>query len=49
MLEEYRRKEQEFIERHDSLCETVSPDRCNCSACPTQELCKWLCDNDPGC
>lgn len=46
-LEEYRRKEQEFADRHDSLCEDVSPDMCDCSKCPTRELCKWLYDNHP--
>lgn len=47
MTEEYRRKEQEFMGRHDSLCEDVSPFECDCSKCPTKELCDWLCDNDP--
>lgn len=42
MTEEYRRKEQEFMARHDSLCENVSPSLCNCSECPTRELCEWL-------
>ena len=44
-IEEYRRKEQEFTERHDSLCESTPPEQCDCSKCPTSELCKWLCDN----
>lgn len=47
MTEEYREKEQEFMDRHDSLCEDVSPSQCDCSACPTRELCKWLYDNHP--
>lgn len=47
MIEEYRKKEQEFMDRHDSLCEDVSPSQCDCSACPTRELCKWLYDNHP--
>lgn len=47
MTEEYRRKEQEFVNRHDSLCEDEAPDLCDCSQCPTRELCKWLEDNDP--
>ena len=42
MTEEYRRKEQEFMARHDALCENVSPSLCNCSECPTRELCEWL-------
>lgn len=47
ITEEYRRKEQEFMDCHDSLCEDVSPDLCDCSMCPTRTLCKWLCDNHP--
>jgi len=42
MTDEYRKKEQEFADRRDSLCENVSPDLCNCSECPTRELCGWL-------
>lgn len=47
MLEEYRRKEDEFMERHDSLCENTSPLLCDCSQCPTRDLCKWLEENHP--
>ena len=47
MTEEYRQKEQEFMNRHDFLCEDVSPELCDCSVCPTRELCKWLYDNHP--
>ena len=46
-LEEYRRKEQEFADRHDSLCEDVPHDMCDCSKCPTRELCKWLYESNP--
>ena len=42
LSEEYRRKELEFAARHDSLCENVSPSLCDCSKCPTRELCEWL-------
>lgn len=45
--EEYLRKENEFMDRHDSICEDVAPDLCDCSACPTRDLCKWLEDNNP--
>lgn len=38
--EEYLRKEKEFMDRHDSLCEDVAPDLCDCSVCPTRDLCK---------
>ena len=44
--EEYLRKEKEFMVRHDSLCEDYPPDLCDCSACPTRDLCKWLDDNN---
>lgn len=47
MKEEYQRREREFMECHDSLCETIVPEHCDCSACPTRELCNWLCENDP--
>ena len=47
MTEEYRRKELEFMERTDSLCENTPIHLCDCSKCPTHDLCKWLCDNDP--
>ena len=47
MTEEYRRKELEFMERTDSLCEDTPIHLCDCSKCPTHDLCKWLCDNDP--
>lgn len=45
MNEEYRMKEQEFMNSHDALCENVAPSLCDCSMCPTRELCKWLEDN----
>ena len=45
--DEYRRKELEFAEREDALCETVSPSGCDCRQCPCQDLCNWLCKNDP--
>ena len=44
---EYLQKEQEFIERTDSLCENTPVHLCDCSQCPTQELCKWLSDHSP--
>lgn len=47
MNEEYRQKEQEFERQTDSLCENISPALCDCSACPTRELCSWLCECDP--
>ena len=47
MTEEYRCKELEFMERTDSLCENTPIHLCDCSKCPTHDLCKWLCDNDP--
>ena len=47
MNDEYRQKELEFFQRHDSLCEDISPDRCDCSKCPTRELCEWLFEHDP--
>ena len=45
--EEYLRKEKEFMDRNDSICEYVAPDLCDCSVCPTRDLCKWLEDNNP--
>ena len=47
MTEEYRRKEQEFMDRHDSLCEDTPPQLCDCSVCPTRDLCKWLHEYHP--
>ena len=47
MTEEYREKELEFAQRDGSLCEGISPDLCDCSRCPTRELCNWLCEHDP--
>ena len=44
--EEYLRKEQEFMDRRDALCEYVPPTLCDCSACPAMDLCKWLDDNN---
>lgn len=46
-FEEYIKMEQAFAARNDSLCENVSPSLCDCSKCPTYELCKWLEDNQP--
>lgn len=45
MSEEYLRREQEFSERTDSLCENTPSDQCDCSRCPTLEQCLWLCEN----
>ena len=47
MTEEYKQKELEFMARTDSLCEDTQIHLCDCSKCPTHDLCKWLCDNDP--
>lgn len=47
MYEEYRKREQAFMDRHDALCEDVPPAQCNCSQCPAQGLCKWLHENEP--
>ena len=47
MTEEYKQKELEFMSRTDSLCEDTPIHLCDCSKCPTRDLCKWLCDNDP--
>lgn len=44
-IEEYLRKEKEFADRKDSLCENLPPEQCDCSKCPTKDLCKWLEDN----
>ena len=44
-MEEYLRREKEFADRHDSLCEHKLPYQCDCSQCPTKELCDWLDDN----
>ena len=46
-IKEYKDKEDEFFLRTDSLCEDKSPMLCDCSKCPTQELCKWLDENNP--
>ena len=47
MTEEYRQKEAAFMERHDALCENVSPLACDCSQCLAREMCEWLCEHDP--
>lgn len=44
-MSEYLRKEKEFAVRSDSLCENTPPDQCDCSKCPTKDLCKWLVDH----
>ena len=46
-IDEYFAKEAEFARRHDSLCENISPALCDCSKCPTRDLCKWLEENRP--
>lgn len=45
--EEYRKMEQEFIERDDALCQVKDPRQCNCEECPVKALCEWLHENDP--
>ena len=47
MNDEYRQKELEFLQRQDSLCEDIRIDLCDCSQCPTRDLCNWLCEHDP--
>lgn len=37
----------EFMNRHDSLCENVTSELCDCSKCPTNGLCTWLHENAP--
>ena len=46
MNEEYRQKEQEFMAT-EALCEDVPPALCDCSKCPAQAECQWLCQNEP--
>lgn len=46
-MAEYLRVEAEFAARKDSLCEHVSPAKCNCAECPARKMCEWLIDNDP--
>jgi hypothetical protein len=46
-IEEYRKVEAEFEARTDCLCECIPPVSCDCSKCPAQKQCKWLCANDP--
>lgn len=46
-IEEYRRVEQAFEARADCLCENTPPVQCDCSQCPAQMQCKWLCKYDP--
>lgn len=43
----YAAKEAKFLARTDSLCENEIPKKCDCAACPTKELCDWLCEHDP--
>lgn len=46
MNEEYRQKEQEFVNT-PALCDHVPPAQCDCSKCPALGLCKWLDENEP--
>lgn len=41
-LEEYLNMEKEFADSSDSLCENTPPQMCDCSKCPTRELCERL-------
>lgn len=43
--EEYLIKEKEFADQHNSLCENTSPSLCDCTKCPTKDLCQWLEDH----
>lgn len=46
-VEEYRRVDEAFMKRTDCLCEDTPPDQCDCSQCPAQMQCRWLCKYDP--
>lgn len=46
-VEEYKRREAEFIARTDALCEDIEPAKCDCSKCPCRELCEWLDNENP--
>lgn len=46
-IQEYKRREAEFIARTDALCEDTPPAQCDCSKCPCKELCDWLHKESP--
>lgn len=46
-IEEYKRREAEFMDRKDALCQFRHPDECNCNECPCKEMCNWLCNGNP--
>lgn len=39
----YREIELVFIDDNRSLCENKSSNECDCTICPTKEICDWLC------
>lgn len=45
--DEYRERENEFMQRTDALCENKPAYECDCSACPCRELCEYLHKYDP--
>ena len=44
---EYHEREAAFAERIDCLCECIPVINCDCSKCPAQAECQWLCQNEP--
>ncbi len=47
MYEEYHAVETIFASRTDALCESVSPEMCDCDKCPARVMCEWLCKHNP--
>ena len=46
-IDEFNKREAEFWERTDCLCENEVPTEILCSGCPCKDLCSWLEANDP--
>ena len=46
-MEEYQKREAEFMARTDALCEHTPPTESLCSSCPCNGLCDWLLENYP--
>lgn len=41
----FKKIEENFMNDSSSLCWDRNPAECDCSACPTKETCKFLCDH----
>lgn len=42
--EDYKKLETAFLNAPGSLCEETDPRQCDCSRCPTRDLCRALCE-----